>query len=48
MMVLGKGNLLHGQSCRAHPHGLGRLCSVLRRISAAFKQKAQGAAVLMS
>lgn len=47
-MVLGKGNLLHDQSCGTCPHRLGRLRSVHRRFSAAFKQKAQGAAVLMS
>lgn len=48
MPALGNRNLLHGQSCGACPQGLGRLCLVLRRISAAFKQKVQRAAVLMS
>jgi len=47
-MVLAMRNVLHGQGCGPRPYGLGRLCLVLRRISAAFKQKVQGAAGLMS
>lgn len=42
MPVLGKGNLLQGQRDGPHSHGLGRLHLVLRRISAAFKQKCRG------